>query len=208
MPDEQYRNLYIDFLSNQPKTDDTREKFREILRENLEKRLGESVDRMWELPQLAIEPEGEYLSLLLESRELFVHGRFYSCVAMCGIVGERLIKDLLRVSILVKDNDAAKAPSERAFDQLEHVEVYGLINFLREAKILRDDAATAARKLGELRNRYAHSRGKDAPSDALTAIQLLHTIVEGTVSIFKDFQIKDGVLVEKRAARPVTEPRG
>ncbi len=43
----------------------------------------------------------EYLELLTEARELYRSGHFYSCVAMSGIVAERLVKDLLRQS----DND-------------------------------------------------------------------------------------------------------
>lgn len=89
---DDYKKLYIDFLPNQPKADKTRDNFRNILKGKLEERLEASVDRIWDLPQLAVEPEGEYLALLLEARDLYVDGRFYLCGAMCGIVGERLIK--------------------------------------------------------------------------------------------------------------------
>jgi hypothetical protein len=208
MNDEpQYRKVFIDFLPNQPQTDQSRENFRGILRQSLEGRLEDSVARMWVLPRLAVKPEGEYLALLLESRELYVDGRFYSCVAMCGIVGERLVKDVLRGSVLIQKDGAATAPSEKAFDQFEHVEVSGIISFLKEAAILSDDAARAARNLGELRNAYSHARGKDAQSDALKAIQLLHTLVEGTVSIFRDFEIKDGAFVPKGVAAAEAPPR-
>jgi hypothetical protein len=207
MNDEpQYREVFIDFLPNQPQTDQGRENFRVILRQGLEGRLEDSVARMWVLPQLAVKPEGEYLALLLESRELYVDGRFYSCVAMCGIVGERLVKDVLRGSVLIQKDGAATAPSEKAFDQFQRVEVYGIVSFLKEAGILSDDAARAARDLGTLRNAYSHARGKDAQADALKAIQLLHALVEGTVSIFKDFEIQDGAFVSKGAAAVEAPP--
>jgi len=207
MNDEsQYRGIFIDFLSNQPQNDQSRDNFRGILRQRLEGCLDDCVERMWVLPQLAVKPEGEYLALLLESRELYVDGRFYSCVAMCGIVGERLVKDVLRGSVLIQKDGSATAPSEKAFDQFERVEVSGIVRFLKEAEILSDDAAKAAGDLGQLRNNYAHARGKDAQSDALKAIQLLHTLVEGTVSIFKDFEIKDGALVPKGIAPAQAPP--
>jgi hypothetical protein len=116
---------------------------------------------------------------------------------MCGIVGERIINDAFRISVLVKSGNSMKTPSERAFDQIEHVEISGLIRFLKEAEIISDDAAKAAIDLGQLRNKYAHARGQSPKDDALKAIKLLHALIEDTVSILKDFEIKEGVLVAK-----------
>lgn len=95
--------VYVDLLPNQPKNAEVRELFGRQLTEAFEKRLPAAVERIWELPPLMVkEPLGEYVSLLREARDLFVDGRFYACVAMCGIVGERLVKDALRASVLVK----------------------------------------------------------------------------------------------------------
>ena len=52
-------------------------------------------------------------------------------------------------------------------------------------------------KLGELRNKYAHARGQASKRDAVKAITLLQTLVDDTVSVFKDFEIKDGALVPR-----------
>ena len=144
-------------------------------------------------------PEGEYLALLIEARNLFVAGSFYACVAMCGIVGERLSKDILRVSLLVRRDSRTEVPSATAFDQLEHVEVNGLVRFLKETGLLSPDAARAAADLGELRNKYAHARGNQPEKDALAAIKLLHKIVEDTVSVFKEFEVSDGKLVRRES---------
>jgi len=197
--ESQYMEVFLDLLPNQPKDDQSRDNFRGILRQKLEERLADSIERIWDLPPIILtpKPKGDYLALLLESRELYVDGHFYPCVAMCGIVGERLVKDALRVVILIQSEGSVRAPSDKAFAQLERVEVYGIVNFLKETNILSGDAAKAALKLGELRNDYAHARGKAPQSDALRAIKLLHTVVEGTVSAFKDFEIRDGVFVPK-----------
>jgi hypothetical protein len=190
--------VFLDLLPNQPKNDKTREEFRKMLRDRLEKVLDESVERIWDLPPLIVnEPIGDYVPMLLEARELYVEGSFYSCVAMCGIVGERLAKDLLRVSVLIKKEGAAQTPTPKAFDQFERVEVSSLVKFLKEASLLSADAAKAASDLGELRNSYAHARGKPSKDDAIKAITLLHVLVENTVSVFKDFEIKDGAFVPK-----------
>lgn len=202
MSDEMIQ-VYLDLLPNQPKNEQTREANRQMMRQRFERKLPEAVERIWELPPIILkEPSGIYVELLSESRELFIAGHFYSCVAMCGIVGERLIKDLFRASILIqRKGSSPDHPADAAFDQLERIEVSGIINFLKEAALLKAEAAKAAQKLSELRNQYAHARGKDFHKDAIKAINLLDTVVEGTVSVFKDFEIKKGTFVCKPAAQ-------
>lgn len=193
----QSSKVFLDLLSNQPKNDQTREKFRELLRQRFEGRLTDAVERVWDLPPLILRAHREYLVLLLEARELYLAGYFYSCVAMCGIVGERLVKDALRAYILIEKDGAPEPPPEVALDQLERIEISGIIRFLKEADLLSTEAAKAAESLGQLRNQYAHARGKEPHPDALQAIKLLHTLAGGTVSILKRFEIKDGAFVPK-----------
>lgn len=197
----QLMNVFIDLLPNHPKNDQTRDNFRQMLRQRFEERLPEVVERVWELPPIILkEPFEDYLALLLEARELFLAGHFYACVAMCGIVGERLVKDLLRQSVFVEKHGQVLRPADAAFDQFERVEVNGIVRFLKEADLLNGAAAKAAEDLGQLRNKYAHARGKEPQRDALDVIKLLHALVEATVSALKDFEIKDGALARKATA--------
>lgn len=93
MVSDQFLKVFLDLLPNQPKNDQTRKGFEQMLRDSFEARLPDAVERIWELPPLMLkEPSTDYFPLLMESRDLFVAGQFYSCVAMCGIVRERLIK--------------------------------------------------------------------------------------------------------------------
>ncbi len=201
---DQFMSVFLDLLPNAPKNDQTRENFRGMLRDKFERNLPSAVERIWELPPIMLQdPEGAYVELLSETRELFIAGHFYSCVAMCGIVGERLIKDLFRASVLIHRAGNATRPAEAAFDQLERVGVNGLVRFLKETELLGDEATKAAERLGQLRNRYAHARGEEPHKDAIEAILVLHTLVEGTVSVFKDFEIKDGGFVRKTIATSV-----
>ena len=196
---EKFIAAFIDFLPNQPKNDETRERFRQMLRERFEGRLADAVERIWELPPMAVkmtttEPDKTlppprqdvYVALLLEARDLFVAGHFYACVAMCGIVAERLVKDMFRASVLVDIKGKTERPSDGAFDQLERVEVSGLTRFLNESHLLSNAAAKAAKDLGELRNGYAHARGKNPPADAREAVRLLDALVTVTVSVMKN----------------------
>jgi len=189
-------DAYLDVRPRSPHTDVTRKKFRQDLTQRFDRNLPKAIERIWELPCLTIPSISKpYSELLIEARELFEDGHFYSCVAMCGIVGERLIKDVLRNSVLIEKDGKNQHPSDAAFDQLEHVEVYGIVNFLDKAGLLGNDAVTAARKLGDLRNAYSHARGKDPEKDALDAIIFLHKIVDDTVSIFKGFDLQHGVMM-------------
>lgn len=192
--------VYVDFLPNQPKNDQSREEIAALLKGRFEQRLAAAVDRSWELPPIMLmKPDDVYIGLLLEARELFVAGYFYSCVAMCGVVGERLIKDMLRTSVLIQKNGISERPTDAALEQLERVDTKGIIQFLEKAKLLGAEAAKAANDLGELRNKYVHARGKDPGADATKAIKMLHALVEGTVSVFKEFEIKEGRLAPKTA---------
>ncbi len=189
---------YVDIKAKLPHDDQFRNHFMQELRTKFEEGLSNAVERIWEIPSLALQgPKGPYVDLLKEARELFIEGHFYSCVAMCGIVGERIIKDELRASVLVKKGDQIQPPDSTAFDQFERVDVSSIARFLNEAGILSDEVAEAAKDLGELRNKYAHARGKDPQADASDAIKQLHILIEGTVSVFKDFEIKEGILVRK-----------
>jgi len=204
--DQQLMNVFLDLLPNQPKNDEARKSFRQLLQARFERTLPEAVERIWKLPPIILkEPFGDYVELLLETRDLFVAGQFYSCVAMCGIVGERLAKDILRASVLVEKDGTAQRPKETAFDQIERVDVSSIVRFLKEAELMTDAAAKAAKNLGELRNDYAHARGKNPEADAAKAIAWLHAVVEDTVSVFKHFEIKNGAFVRKTLAPDIAE---
>ena len=192
-------DIFLDLLPNLPKNDQTRASIRQLLQQRCEDALPDAVERVWELPPMVVKPQGEYLSLLLEARELYLAGYFYSCVAMCGIVAERLVKDVFRTSVLVRKGGTPQLPPDAAFNQLERVEMNGIIRFLKETGLLNAEAVKAAESLGQLRNQYAHARGQSPLSDALKAIKLLHTLVEDTVSVFKEFEIKAGTFVRKTA---------
>src|SRR5262249_20041484 len=114
-------DMFLDLLPNQPRNEARGKSFRDSLRQELENRLADSVERIWELPPMLERPRGEYLPLLLEARALYVAGYFYSSVAMCGIVGKRLAKDALRACVLVQKGISTHVPSEKAFDQFERV---------------------------------------------------------------------------------------
>lgn len=199
--EEQDVPLYVDFTPNYAGDPQLVDGLRASLHERLDRDIEGILDRGSQLPILMVHNRGEYVDLLVEARELYRYGFFYACVAMCGIVSERIIKDGLRAAIHVQTRTGTVRPSETAFDQLEHVDIASLTRFISACGIISDDTQRAADKLVQIRNKYAHARGKNPQSDALKAIEHLHAIVDGTVSVFKDFTICEGRLVLKDAAR-------
>jgi hypothetical protein len=158
------------------------------LRVDADKKLPIAEQRAPNLPE-ALVARGPYLPLLVEARELYVWGFDYGCVAMCGITAERITKDVLRAAVLVQQEGQVSTPPPVAFDQLERVEVSGLVRFLQHSGLVSKEVAEAAWQLLQLRNQYAHARGPAPAADAEKALAYLQTIVDGTVSIADRLEI-------------------
>jgi len=199
MSEEQELPVYVDCLPTHANDPAFKDSLRDIHRQKLERDLDNIIARQGRLPPLMVHRTSEYVQLLVESRDLFCQGYFYSCVAMCGIVAERILKDVMRRHVYTVTRNGLSRPSDKAFDQLERVDIRSITQFLAEANLIDADVRKAAIDLGDLRNKYAHARGHNPESDALKAIEHMHKIVEGTVSVFRDFTIRDGRLVRKSA---------
>jgi len=192
---QEFTEAYLRNLSKTPRNEEGRKNLRRRLAKKFRETLPSSVERIWDLPNInIIDPAKPYGDLLIEAHDLYINGFFYSCVAMCGIVGERLIKDLLRTHVMIEKNGGIIPPDTDAFDKLERVEISNIVEFLKATELLSEDAAKAAKELISLRNAYAHARGKKPNDDALKAIRYLHKIVDDTVSIFKGIDLGCGVL--------------
>jgi hypothetical protein len=161
--------VFADPGSDQPQTPEAKAKLEAEFLSEFRLKVSDIVVRYWQLPSLAVlKANDEYLRLLTEARELYRLGHFYSCAAMSGIVAERLIKDLLREAVMVsKDAGIPVRPSDNAFDQLERVDMSSLVKFCKETALVDSDTSKAVTSLYELRNKYAHGRGKTLPATPL-----------------------------------------
>ena len=157
----------VDFTPNQAKEPLLAEDLRTSLHQHLDDEIDGILARQSQLPILIVHDSGEYVQLLVEARDLYCHGFFYACVAMCGIVSERIIKDILRAALRIQTVAGTSGVSEEALDQLERVEVAALTQFVAACGIISKNTRIVAAKLVELRNKYAHARGKNPQSDAI-----------------------------------------
>lgn len=192
--------LFIDTIPNVLKHPKIKKDIVQSLRKQLESQIVDMVTRYASLSPLMIQ-HGEYCNLLIEARNLFTWGFFYSCVAMCGITAERILKDMFAKSLLVISDNQARRLNDMAVKDLESFSARAICNFLIDAGILDKSLRPAFKALGELRNKYTHAGGKKPKQDARKAVRLLHTIVNDTVSIFKDFEIREGKLIRKQKMR-------
>jgi hypothetical protein len=184
-PKEGFWLDFIPNLLNHPEMAGTEKRHvANSLQERLKTRLPEMVSRYATLPILLVR-RGEYYTLLIEARELYIQGYFYSCVAMCGITAERIIKDIFTESLCFKKHDKSqpKGLNDKAKSDLDSFNSKKICDFLISSGILTAKLRKPLTELGKLRNKYAHAGGKDPDNDSRSAIEYLHQIVEGTVSL-------------------------
>ena len=189
--------VHLDTVPNLLKIPGQEKGVKNMLRLRNEQKLDEMISRYRELPAIIVH-FGKYSELLLEARELFVEGKFYSCVAMCGITAERIAKELFRTSLLMRGKNKWTFPSDEQSAILDRIEINDIRELLIKSEVIDENLRKPFQKLSELRNKYAHATGKKPKEDAKSAINYLHQIVEGTVSVFKKYEIKDGKLVLKQ----------
>ncbi len=139
-------------------------------------------ERLSQLPPLLIEV-GPYCKLLRETRDVFVDGHFYACVAMCGISFERFQRDKAKPYGATRKH---KMPRVR--------------RILQENNVLNVGTLALCKKMAKLRNNYAHGYGLKPKEDALKALKWMHSFIDKETNLMRDYVIVDGVLSRKRTA--------
>lgn len=172
------------------------EQYKQSLRNALEKNIDDMIKRYKELPSYLI-GFGSYLELLVEARELYIEGKYYSCIAMCGVTAERIAKDLLFTLIQFEKKGKLSLANQKQFKLLDKIDLNIIRELLYISGVIDKPTKKAFIYIAELRNTYLHSVGNNKQNDAKKAIKYLHTIIDGSVSIYKYFDIKNGKLVEK-----------
>jgi hypothetical protein len=181
------QDAFLDFLPNHLNNggDQARQMVAKHIRDQLESRMASALARYSQLPPIVVSL-GPHVSFLIEARALYVHGYLYSCVAQCGITCERVLKDVAARSLRLQQDGPATSLPEAALEHLDWFEHSRVARFLAACGLITPEVRKAALDLGELRNRYAHGSGTNAEVDAFKAVSHLHTIIEGTVSLFSD----------------------
>lgn len=189
--------VHMDTVPNLLKMPGQEDSVKDMLRQRTEQKLDDMLSRYKQLPAIFVHL-GKHSELLYEARDLYIEGKYYSCVAMCGITAERIAKELLRISLLLRKKDKWTFPSDEQAALIDRIEINDIRELLIKSEVIEEKLRKPFQKLSELRNKYAHATGKNPQVDAKLAIDYLHEIVEGTVSVFKHYEIKEGKLVLKK----------
>lgn len=171
--------------------------YKDVRRKDLERNLDGMVRRHKTLPPYVI-AQGSYSDLLKEARQLYIEGKDYSCVAMCGITAERIAKDILCTLVKFHYDGKSNYANEKQAKYLFKIAFTDVSHLLYESKMIDNEVKKAFIKIGNLRNIYAHGSGEDKENDSKEAIKNLHKIIDGTISLYKHFKLEEGKFVKKK----------
>jgi hypothetical protein len=148
--------------------------------------------RRWtRLPALFVYSDSEYLPILIESRQSYIHGLFFSCVAACVTTADRICNSLARRYCLPPATQ--RVILSQTLGQK--------IDKLRSERVIPEAQKSLLLKLNRIRKRHLHPRKavsmRAVRRDALAAVELLQELVEGTFSIWRDYEPGEGGLVPR-----------
>ena len=195
--DDTLLSVYLDVIRNLYDQASSAQKRRELLKMmNNHSRTDKSearrrARRHLRLPTLIIHKEDEFLPLVLETRDTYIDGHFFSCIASAVTTADRIcIRLTQRYSWPSQEQKRMLA---RTFGQK--------LQPLRAKNVITERQEELLHKMNRIRKRHLHPR--ESPSslvtkrDALAAIRLLHEFLEGTFSVFRDYMIENGKLMPK-----------
>ena len=152
----------------------------------------DKVKRYLRLPALIIHDEDEILPLLLEARNTYMDGHFFSCIASTATVADRICNNLMERYEIDKSTRTQIIQEETLGQKIPRLQSFGLIT---------SEQAAVLESINRIRNKHIHPKSPitelSMKRDALKAISLLHEFLENTVSVFRDYTIEDGQLVPK-----------
>ena len=195
--DRKLIGVQIDFIPNILKTAGGEEIAKDSLLKRFPEKLDDMIERYRGLPIIMVHM-GKYNDILFEARSLFIEGKFYSCIAMCGVTSEKIAKELFRDCLQYKIDNKIYSLSDDQSKTLSRVDMETTRRLLIKFKIVDESIGKSLKELEELRNNYVHGSGGNLYNDAAKAIQYLHSIIEGTISVFKKYEIQNGILVPKK----------
>ncbi len=149
------------------------------------------VKRHLRLPTVLIHKEDEFLPLLLETRATYIDGHFFSCVASAVTTADRICNRLPQYYNL----------SVSLQRWVLRATLGNKIYKLRAEGVITKKQEGWLKELNCIRNRHLHPKRPVSiltlKRDAFTAIVLLHNLLEGTFSVFRDHTFEQGEIVPK-----------
>jgi hypothetical protein len=179
---KKFNNIYLDTIPNLLKDKKYEKEIKEQLLAQYNDKITEIINRYKILPAIVVN-HGVYTKSLIEARQVYVEGYFYSCIAMCCVTAEKIAKEILIQNLFIQQgNNLEKIPAE-AIKYFEKINLETIREILLKSKLISVNLRTPYKNLAELRNKYMHIREITATkTDAISALKFLHNIIEETVS--------------------------
>jgi len=124
----------------------------------------------------------EYEDFLNEAKELLSYGYYYSCVAMCCMLAEHIIRNILRKKIL-GDKSYVMISSEET-KVIDAFPSNLICKFLFENELVDETVVDAFEDLANLRNKYFQIYVKPSEKNARLSTELLENIIKKTETGF------------------------
>jgi hypothetical protein len=187
------RNLY-DGLPAGRKAVETKQAAR-LLVETVTRTAAERVRRHMQLPVVIVhQDEGEFVKLLIEARQTYIDGHYFSAIASAVTTAD-LICIRLAYRYSLNSSFRRKLAAMTFGQKIQPLRAKGLFTDTQEKLLF---------QMNKIRNRNVHPRQRfserSLKRDALLAVVILHQILEGTFSVFRDYVIENGRLVPKPLA--------
>jgi hypothetical protein len=154
----------------------------------------------------AIYAEGKIVDLLKEVIASYNLGLYYSTIALCGMIAERLCYDIIDFSEMWSDGRRIDEHEKKKYYNLQLIE---LIDFLFEIGIIDDKNNKLLHRIRKIRNSHVHPKMiSDLKVDALEIFNLLCEVIENLFSQFIFHHTRDNKYLRKISYEDVVKNKG
>lgn len=165
--------------------------YKKYLSKRFRKDLPTIIERTKKLSNIRTTNTNPCLNLLLESREAYTKGLFYSTIAMAGISAERYAIEISTKIVFKSSNKEISL--EDLFERLSQSQ---RIKILSELGLIGSEIKNELNEINKIRNKYIHpKRIGDLEKDALIIVNRMAKILE--IEFNENYYIKEGKLVPK-----------
>lgn len=184
-------NAYIDSLSESFKHPiigkESQEKFEKELLEKFSDNIPEMIGRYKSVGTFFTIEIGDYLGLLIEAKQTYVNGLYYSTVAMIGITAERFALDLSKgVNIDVK-----RSLKKHGQNQEGRLKVLKLFNLIEQGTFQNLE------HIRKIRNNYIHSKNSINPKeDSIIVLNKMIDVIN--IEFNSKYGINNGAITLKK----------
>jgi hypothetical protein len=133
--------------------------------------------------------------ILVEAIDSYILGHFHATVALCAMAAERFLYDFVDFAdIKIQD----KTLNDKQKEYLYKLSSRNLIDFFCEIGTINDKTKSMLHQISNIRNEQVHpQKMENSSNDAIKILNLLCNVLEEKLSLFKYYDLKDGVLVLK-----------